>query len=131
MKLTVEKVNEIFMDCMFDEEESGEDGTPDDFIKIEGVVNTFGLHPGRVESHRDEIIDLLIELPNEFRKDGGGGWSFLNACNDRHGNQWTDFHLDMEQLFILGMAIKKAEFQLPRALWGAFPGGMPYLVVDV
>lgn len=130
MKLTAEKVNKIFVDCLFTDEET-KDGAPGEYIMVQGVVNDFGLHPERTESHQEEIISLLQELPDEFKKSDGGGWSFLNACNDRQGNQWTGLHRDMEQLFVLGMAIKKAEFQLPKVMWRTLPGGMPYLVVDV
>jgi len=106
-KLTAKRVNDIFMDCLFTDEETKE-GPPKDYVKGEGIMNMFGFHPGRLESHREEIIELLKELPEQFRKDAGGGWSFLNACDDRHGNQWTGLHRDMELLFALGSAIEKA-----------------------
>ena len=55
--------------------------------------------------------------------------SFLDACMDKHGNQWTDFHQTMEQLVQLGIAIGEVEYCLPRDLWSALPGGVPFLVV--
>jgi hypothetical protein len=72
---------------------------------------------------------MLAELPDMFKESGGGGWSFLNACDDRHGNQWTGLHQRMEQLFQLGIGIDKVECQLPREVWPALPGGMPYYIV--
>src|SRR4030042_2298665 len=77
-----ERVNAIFMDCLFKE---GEDTSKP--IKVEGIVRNIGFHPERLESHKAEIAAMLDELPDEFKESGGGGMSFLNACNDKHGNQ--------------------------------------------
>ncbi len=120
-------VERIFLDYLFRE---GEDTA--DHIAVEGIVHNIGFHPGRLEGHRDEVVALLGELPTEFmgvERGGGGGWSFLNACNDRHGNLWTGMHLVMEQLFLLGIALGLAEYQLPREMWPVLPGGMPYIVI--
>lgn len=124
MQLTSERVTEIFMDCLFRE---GEDTS--EHVPVHGIVTNAGFHPERLESHRREIGQMLCELPLEFQKSGGGGWSFLNACNDKEGNQWTGLQQTMEQLFLLGIAIGQAKFQLPRDMWSALPGGMPYVVV--
>jgi len=86
--LTSEKVEAIFMDCLF---RDGEDTS--NHIAVEGVVHNVGFHPERLESHRAEIEAMLDELPEMFHEKSGGGWSFLNACNDKHDNQWTDFHM--------------------------------------
>lgn len=122
--LSSERVIEIFLDCLFKE---GEDTS---YRRLaEGVVHTFGFHSERLENHRAEIEALLGELPDEFKSSGGGGWSFLNACTDKHGNQWTDLHLRMEQLLQLGKGIGKVRCQVPRSLWSSMPGGMPYYVI--
>ena len=122
--LTSEKVEQIFLDCLFRE---GEDTS--NHIAAEGIVSTVGFNPARLESHRAEIEALLDELPDEFKQSSGGGMSFLNACNDKHGDQWTGLHQRMEQLFQLGMAIKKVRSLMPRSMWSALPGGMPYYVI--
>jgi hypothetical protein len=80
-------------------------------------------------SHK-KIETMLDELPDEFKKTGGGGMSFLNACNDKHGNQWTDLHQRMEQLFQLDIGIGKVKCLMPREMWGILPDGMPYYVVN-
>ncbi len=72
---------------------------------------------------------MLQELPDDLQSDKGGGMSFLNDCNDKNGHQWTGLHLRMGQLFQLGIGLKIAKWQMPRAMWAAFPGGMPYVVV--
>jgi hypothetical protein len=128
MNLTSEKVSEIFEDCLFRNEEIV-DGKPNlKPIEIEGIISKFGFHPLRTESHRAEIIELLNELPEQFRQDKGGGWSFLQACMDKNGHQWGE-HRNMEQLFALGMAIEKVSYAIPKEMWSMLPGNMPYLTI--
>lgn len=122
--LDPERVNAVFMDCLF---KDGEDTSK--YVKAEGIQHTVGFNPERLQSHKAEIEAMLDELPDEFKKSGGGGWSFLNACNDKRGNQWTGLHQRMEQLFQLGIGISKVQYQMPREMWSILPGGMPYLVV--
>jgi len=113
------------MDCLFKE---GEDTS--NYVKAEGIMTNVGFHPERLASHKAEVDEMLAELPDEFKKSMGGGWSFLNACNDKNGNQWTDLQKTMEQLVLLGIALGVVKFQLPREVWKALPGGMPYLVIS-
>jgi hypothetical protein len=123
-KLTPERVEAIFLDCLFREDED-----TSQHVKAEGLVHHVGFHPQRIAQHAAEIAELLEELPAAFKKEGGGGMSFLNACEDKHGNQWTGLHVRMEQLFQLGIGIGKVEYLAPRSMWQVLPGGMPYLVV--
>src|SRR5436189_2852974 len=117
--LTKDKVQEIFFDCLFNE---GEDTT--NAVMVEGITTTVGFHPERLNHHTEDIELLLGELPNEFKASGGGGWSFLNACDDKHGKQWTGLHQVMEMLFQLGMGINKVKCLLPREVWSDLPGGV-------
>ena len=119
MKLTPTAVETIFNYC---QEPTGE-------VVVEGIVHHEHFSAEKLAEKRTEIAELLAELPDQFQKSKGGGWSFLNACNDRHGTQWTGFHLVMEMLFMLGMATGQVECLLPRDMWSAMPGGMPYYVV--
>ena len=123
--LDPQRVEAIFFNCLFKDNEDTSNR-----VVAEGIVNTVGFNPERVERHKAEIAALLDELPDQFMKSSGGGWSFLNACNDKHGNQWTGNQQRMEQLFQLGIAIGKVEYQLPRDVWSELPGGMPYLVIN-
>ena len=122
--LNAEQVNAVFMDCLF---RNGEDASK--HVKAEGIVRNVGFHPERLESHKAEIVAMLDELPEQFQEKSGGGWSFLKACNDKHGNQWTGLHQTMEQLFQLGIGIGKVKSLMPREVWSALPGGMPYYVI--
>lgn len=125
MKLNSKRVETIFMDCLF---KDGEDTV--NYVRAEGIICNVAFHPQRLERYKDEITELLAELPEEFQKSVGGGWSFLNACNDKHGNQWTGEHIRMEQLFQLGVGTGAASLQMPRDVWPLLPGGMPYYVVN-
>lgn len=125
MKLTSDNVEKVFMDCLFKDEEN-----TDDHIVAEGIQGKVGFHPIRLEEYREDVKAMLQCLPDEFHAKKGGGMSFLNACKDRSGNQWTDLHLRMDQLFQLGIGLKLAKYCMPRPMWSALPGGMPYIVID-
>ncbi len=122
--LTAEKVVAVFEDCLF---KDGEDTA--NHVKAEGITTIVRFHPQRLEGHRKDIEAMLAGLPDNFQA-SGGGMSFLNACLDRDGNQWTGMHQTMEQLFQLGIAIGKVKPCLPRDMWSVLPGGMPYYVVS-
>lgn len=123
MKLSGVRIREIMTDCMI-----GEDNQ-ESAVLIEGIAHTFGFAPDKIERYRREISDLLSDLPDSFQESVGGGMSFLNACEDRRGNQWTGMHMDMESLVCLGIATGKVAFLMPRDMWEILPGGMPYFVV--
>jgi hypothetical protein len=131
--ISAARVEEIFRDCLYkDEEMAGvpEGEAPEGVVIVEGIISRFGLHPERLESHRDEVHTMLLNLPEQFQADKGGGWSFLQACDDRNGVQWTGLHQTMGDLFVLGIGLGLAKYLLPREMWSAFPGGMPYLAVE-
>lgn len=128
-KLNTERVERVLMACLHDEDDDTTNG-----VLVEGIVGTFGFRKDRLEAHRGAIMEMLSELPDEFRNvgsGGGGGWSFLNACDDRHGEQWTSFHRSMDQLFCLGKAIGAVDEVLPREMWEVLPGRMPYYRVNL
>jgi len=124
MDLTSQNVEEIFFGCLFQEGEN-----TDYPVLAEGIMSNVGFHKERLNKNSDNIVSMLDKLPKEFQRDSGGGMSFLNACNDCNGNQWTGLHKIMEQLFMLGLAIGKVKCLMPRSMWKVLPGGMPYYVV--
>ena len=126
--LETDTVEKIFFDCLFKSEEIKEDKIPEDAILVDGITNKFGFHPNRILQHKNEIIALLNELPENFHVNKGGGWSFLNACIDKDGNQWGE-HRNIEQLVCLGIGIKRVSYNLPRELWSALPGSLPYFII--
>lgn len=124
MELTIENVEMAILDCLF---KGGEDESK--AVLAEGVIQQFDFHPERLNEWKDSIIEMLNQLPETFRQNSGGGWSFLQACYRKDGTQWTDFHKDMEELFCLGIAIGKVKSQLPKEMWQVLPGGVPYYVI--
>ncbi len=128
-KLTGDTVRAIYISC----KRIKGDGIGDVSVHetVQGIERTEDFHAGRLDENRQAIIDLLNELPEQFHKRGGGGWTFLNACNDKNGRQWTGFHYEMEMLFMLGMAAGYVSELMPRDLWQILPGGMPYYMIDI
>lgn len=96
---------------------------------VEGIIHSTAFNTEKLERHRDEVALMLAWLPDNFMVTRGGGWSFLNACDDRAGRQWTGLHRTMDALFQLGIGLGMAEYLGPRKIWSAFPGGMPYVQV--
>ena len=117
-KLTTQAVRDILTVCA---------GTEND-LRVEGICGYFLFDREKLRENRQAIIDLLYELPTPFRMSMGGGWSFLQACYDKHGHHWAE-HPTMDALFCLGIAIDKAAYVLPREAWTVFPGGMPYIYI--
>jgi hypothetical protein len=122
-----EQINKLFLDCLFRDEEVTEGTMPENAVLIDGVLGKFGLHRERLLSHRAFVNECLKLLPNEFREIGG--WSFLNACVQQDGEQWTGLHQRMDQLIVLGIGLGLAKWTFPRDLWSALPAGMPYFQV--
>lgn len=122
-KLTSETLRELMGNCL------AGDTTEDNIQIVEGIGAKYCFDIRKMSVRRDQIKSLLAELPDEFRSKRGGGWSFLQACNDRHGVQWTGLHQEMEALFCLGIATGDAQWLLPRDTWSVLPGGMPYVSV--
>ena len=121
-KLTVKNVETIFVDCLTNENNPNK-------ISCTPVIHECVFDKTKIETNAAKILELLMELPIEFREKSGGGYSFLMACNDIHGKLWTGSHLNMEKLFALGMAAGYVEHLMPREMWNLLPGGMPYLVI--
>ncbi len=122
MELSAKTVNETFKKCLFN------NGEPTEDHKLgHGIMMKVGFHPARLKESELIISELLDELPDNFKLNSGGGWSFLNMCEDKHGKQWADLHQTMDELLMLGLATGKLRYTLPRELWRTLPGGMPYL----
>ena len=121
MKLTSKNVELVLKDCLGREEDP----------VTEGVNLKFHLKQDKVEQHQKDIEDMLSFLPDNFLKSKGGGWTFLNMCNDKDGVQWTSLHHTVDVLVCLGIASGLVSFPLPREMWSIFPGGMPYITVNL
>ena len=120
MQLTSENVEAVFKDCLANTAEH----------TLKGVLIEVAFNREKIAEHEQDIMQMLMQLPKEFHRPGGCGWSFLNMCIDKNGNQWTDFHQTQDKLVCLGRSIGAVEFLMPRDLWKALPGGMPYIVIN-
>lgn len=121
--LNTERVEEIFLKCLFKDGEDTGNG-----IDVEGVIVNVKFNPERIEENKAKIIEMLDELPDNFKEGQGGGWSFLNACMDKYDSQWGE-HKNIEQLVMLGIAIAKVKYGMPKEMWNILPGGMPYITI--
>lgn len=124
-KTLYERVNAIMHDSLHRDDESTDAG-----VRADGIMRNFCFHPGRLESHRGEVIDILRKMPEAFFSHGGGGWSFLNLCMTKDGEHWAE-HPTMEALCVLAFALKLGRWVMPKDFWVAMPGGMPYVVFNV
>lgn len=115
-----ELTHNAFMDCLFKE---SEDTT--NLVKVEGITRPFGLHARRLEEKRELVNSLLAELPAEFKE----GFTFLNLCTTKDGEQWTGLHKICEELVVMALGLGIMEYCLPRKLWEILPGGVPYLKI--
>ncbi len=130
-KISPTVVETIFRECLFhDVELAAAEADPTLAVLVDGIMREFRLHRERLENHRPLIEAMLRNLPDTFHVSGGGGMSFLKACNDCDNNQWTDLHRRMEELFVLGMGLGRVQYCAPREFWPALPGDMPYIVID-
>lgn len=125
------KLQEIFLDCLFKEEElehvDGKTLVKGDIkpVPAMGVVNNVAFHPDRLQSHHDEVKEMFNQLSPQFQE----GLSFIQMPMDKDGNQWGE-QRSAEQLMLLGIGLKYVTLPMPRPLWGLCPGGVPFVIVD-
>lgn len=120
--LTTDAVDAVVKRCLYGDERPTEGA-----VIVEGIVTSYGFDRNRLAESVPEIERLIGELPDAFLMSGGGGWTFLNLCQDRHDRQWTGSQATMEAFCCVAIAAKRAAWLLPREMWGLLPGGMPYV----
>lgn len=133
-ELNIENVDRIFSDCMFRSHEEYEECKKEGLhVFVHSIQNPkvkIGFQPERIEAHRQEIRDMLSQLPDGFFPGTGDGASFLQACSTKDGQLWTGFHTEMEKLCLLGLASRQMKMCVEDPqVWYILPGGMPYLQV--
>ncbi len=129
--ITASEVHNALKECLYKDEEIDQANPqpPDNAVIVEGILSKFAFHPERLEAQREQVKAWLRQLPDPFQEKGGGGMSFLNACMTKNGEQWGE-HPSMDALFSLAQGLKLAKLCLPRAMWSALPGGMPYYSIS-
>lgn len=116
MKLTVENVDKVVVDCL-----AGV--ISEDMVVCQGIMRDFGFNKDKLEKNRENICSMLRQLPEKFKV----GASFLEAYETKDGVMWGS-HARMEALFCLGIGVGKVKCLLPREMWDAV-GGVPYYQV--
>ncbi len=122
MELTARNVADVFADCIQCNEPTHK------VIEIKGIINSALFSDVFLEEKKSDISLLCEQLHPNFMEKQEGGWSFLQACMTNVGVHWGE-HPNMEKLMMLGLATGKIKYLMPRELWNALPGGMPYFVV--
>lgn len=124
--LNYQNVEAVMKDCLYGDSENITDS-----LKVQGVVNNYAFNPVKLAHNRAKIAALLDGLPENFKKEVGGGWSFLQAVENRDGEHWAE-HQTVGWLLVLGIATKQAAYILPdRNMWKIFPGNLPYFYTEL
>ena len=132
VKLSSNSVGDVFRSCLFSEEELTESGLPASaMVKVEAVADTYGFSQANLETVKDNIIELLMQLSESFFKGIGDGDSFSNAVRNDRGIVWTKSQVEVDQLLALGLGIGMITYSLPRDMWAILPGGMPYFTINM
>jgi len=136
--ISSQRVTEIFMDALFQENELNASRTgPKDGLEVAfapGVITNIGFNKERLETHREEVKGFLADLSLKFRSDegldgAGGGFTFLNVCEQADGEQWTGSHQICEQLMQLGTGLGYVtKLPMPAQF---LPGHVPYFAVNL
>lgn len=119
----IEKVEKLFKDCLYKEEDLENEKPKNKPIKVEGICMNVWFNPVYVEKNKNEINKLVNNLHPNFKE----GWSFVNLNLDKKSNQWTGNHRTMELLLLLGLATGKMEYCCSREMWSFLPLKLPYV----
>lgn len=122
--LTTASLTEVVEACMV----STTEAPVENVIVVEGIRNAYVFDARKIEENHEKVHELLLQLPETFQADKGGGWSFLNMCMRADGEQWTGLHMEQEALMCLGEAAGWL-WVMHRGMWLSMPGGMPYVAV--
>lgn len=122
VRLTAENVNTILNKCLYTSSSSSSHKP----LIIEGYKNDFSFDTVALNQERENIEALLSQLPSNFKE----GWSFWEMFRTNDGRNWTTSLKSMEALMVLGIAIEKIRYVLPKEAWWSLPGGAPYVVVN-
>ncbi len=122
--LTTAAVDAIVEACMLSTDKAPYEAV----IVAPGILNDYVFDPARLDERHEDVHALLLQLPEQFQVEHGGGWSFLNMCVRADGEQWTGLHAEQEALMCLGAAAGWLIVQ-PRHQWKMMYGEMPYVSV--
>jgi hypothetical protein len=123
VKLEASNVEKVFAECINDDGSNRAQ-----VVTIAGLTGDFTFFKLVLDQWENDIIDMLRQLPEAFTgKDSGD--TYLNLCYNREKLRWTVDNATMEKLIVLGIAIGKAAFYLPKKTGDSFQINMPYVVI--
>lgn len=108
---------------------------PDTFVALpdalltRAVIHAFGFSKTALDKYKEHIMKELAGMQDTFFQTPDGGMSMLAMVYDRNEVHWAE-HRNAEALIALGLGIEMVSFILPREMWNAFPGSMPYIVIN-
>ncbi len=127
--LSEERVNEIFEKLLFKDDELRGGKPIVEPIWGMGRQNEFGFFPERLNARKEEIMNMLLELPDQFKESEGGGYPFISAQYRKDMTFWTTNLQHVEQLMAMGHALGFIVFRTKKELWKDLPGGGPIFAV--
>lgn len=124
--LTYERVRSTYERCY-------RDPTARIFAKaeVEAWIHRHTFSVNQLTKAREDIVKMLLCLPEGFRHDEKGGGSVSQMIMRADGTMWTGDMPDVEKLIALGMGVGLMEFCAPRERWPLLPGGFPYVRVMI
>jgi len=124
MKLSTNNVISIFDNCL-----SNKYTKKENILNVKSVNFNIKFDLEKILKNTNDINSMINELPNNFKENIGGGWSFLNIIINNKGEIWTSEHIIADKLVSLGLATNKLSFLLEKDVWKILPGGMPYIII--
>lgn len=134
MELTADNVRKTINACLHTGDHPKEENSLKVFIDYldksvmgRGIKNIFMFNKEKVKEKEADIISMLDQLPDGFKRSKGGGWAFVNLCMNNKDEQWCDLHDTMDELVALGVAIERVKFMggIDTKLMA---GGLPYVM---
>ena len=120
-KLTADNVIRIVAECLPVETPATTLG----LRRVLGLSTIFGFQRDLLEERRDQIIEMVSEVPARFIMSEG---SLLDVGRRRDNTVWTEDDSVKEQFCCLAIAIGYAGWIGDRKMWKNFRGEMPYVV---
>lgn len=118
IELTPKNVTDLAFDCFFDDEVIEKyNGNPPQELWADGggIARHMVFDKRKIEEHKSEIKELLLQLPDEFMDKEKQGISFIKMPFKKDGTQWGEQN-HAELLLALGKAAGMVWYT-PRELW--------------
>lgn len=130
--ISAERIREIVVNSLLSENELDDvKSGKKDYVGIVAISisgKSLVFIKDKIMKFKDEVKAYLNLLPDEFKDEKGGGYTFLNSVVDKNGNQWGG-QASADELFCLGTALGLSKYIGSGLMLMAFPGHVPYVTV--